>query len=54
MLDAVDAGLDRGADAVVAVRVRRDLEPGAVRFVGDRPQLLVGVLLRAGRARCAT
>ena len=50
MLDAIDARLDRGPDAVVAVCVRRDLEPGAVRFVGDRPQLLVGVLLRTGRA----
>ena len=49
MLDTVEAGLDHGADAVVAVRVRGDLESGAVRFVGDRPQLLVGVLLRTGR-----
>ena len=31
----------------VAVRVRRDLEPGAVRFVDDRVELFVGVLLRA-------
>ncbi len=36
VLDAIEAGLDRGPDAVVTVGVRRDLEPGAVRFVGDR------------------
>ena len=35
---------------VVAVGVRGHLEPGPVRFVDDGPQLLVGVLLRAGRA----
>ena len=33
--------------AGVAVRVRGDLEPGAVRLVDDRRELLVGVLLRA-------
>ena len=49
VLDAVDAGLDGGADAVVAVGVGRDPQPGAVRLVDDRRQLLVGVLLRAGR-----
>ena len=38
----------------VAVRVRRDLEAGAVRFVDDRRELLVGVLLRARERRCAT
>ena len=48
MLDAVDARLDGGADAVVAVGVGGHLEPGAVGFVGDGPQLLVGVLLGAG------
>ena len=54
VLDAVEAGLDRRADAVVTVGVRRDLEPGAVRLVGDRGELLVRVLLGARRARCAT
>ena len=46
VLDAVDAGANAGADAGVAVRVRRDLEPGAMRFVDDRRELFVGVLLR--------
>ena len=48
VLDAVDAGPDARPDAGVAVRVRGDLEPGAVRLVDDRRELLVGVLLRAG------
>ena len=48
VLDAVDAGTDARADAGVAVRVRGDLEAGAVRFVDDRRELFVGVLLRAG------
>ena len=47
VLDAVDAGADARADAGVAVRVRGDLDAGAVRFVDDRLELLVGVLLRA-------
>ena len=47
VLDAVDARRDAGADAGVTVRVGRDLEPGAVRLVDDRRELLVGVLLRA-------
>jgi hypothetical protein len=46
VLDAVDARLDRGTDPVVAVCVGRNLEAGAMRLVGDRRQLLVGVLLR--------
>ena len=54
VLDAVDAGLDRGADAVVAVRVRRDLEPGAVRLVGDRRELLVASTAARRPGRCAT
>ena len=49
VLDAVDAGLDRGADAVVAVRVRGDLHAATVGLVDDRAQLLVGVVLRARR-----
>jgi hypothetical protein len=51
VLDAVDAGLDGGADAVVAVGVGGDLEPGPMGLVGDGDQLLGGVLLRTGRAR---
>jgi hypothetical protein len=50
VLDAVDAGLDGGADPLVAVGVGGHLEPGPVRFVDDGPQLLVGVLLGARRA----
>ena len=33
MFDAVDTGGDAGADPRVAVRVRRDLQPGPVRLV---------------------
>ena len=40
-------GADARPDAGVAVRVGRDLEPGAVRLVDDRRELFVGVLLRA-------
>ena len=50
VLDAVDPRFDRGADAFIAMRVCRDPQAGAVRFVGDRTELLVGVLLGAGRA----
>ena len=50
VLDAVDARLDGGADAVVAVGVGGHLEPGPVGLVHDGAQLLVGVLLGAGRA----
>ena len=54
VLDAVDAGPDAGPDRGVAGRVRGDPDAGAVRLVGDRLELLVGVLLRARRACCAT
>ena len=49
VLDAVDPGLDRGLDPLVTVRVRGDPHAASVRFVDDRPQLLVGVVLRARR-----
>src|SRR5262245_59768935 len=51
VLDAVDAGFDRGADAVVAVGMGGDLETGAVCLVDDDAELLVGVLLRARGSR---
>src|SRR3546814_3393721 len=47
MFDRVDSGEDRGADALVAMRVRRDLDPQHVRLVGDRLHLLERQLLRA-------
>ena len=50
VLDAVDPGLDRGPDALVTVRVRGDPHAASVGLVDDRPQLLVGVVLRARRA----
>ena len=49
MLDAVDAGLDGRPDRIRAVRVRRDPQPAPVRLIDDGAQLLVGVVLRAGR-----
>ena len=53
MLDAVDAGADTRSDSRVAVRVRGDLQARAMRLVGDRGELFVGVLLRTGRASSA-
>jgi hypothetical protein len=50
VLDAVDARLDRRPDAVVAMGVGRHRETGPVGLVRDGPQLVVGVLLGAGRA----
>ena len=47
VLDAVDARLARGDDALGAVRVRRDLEAVPMRLVRRRAQLLERVLLRA-------
>ena len=49
VLDAVDAGVERGPDAVIAVGVGGNPESGAVSLVHDGPQLLVGVLLGSGR-----
>ena len=49
VLDAVDARFDGRTNARVAVRVRSDLEAGAVRLVGDRRELFVAVLLRTSR-----
>ena len=49
MLDAVDARADARSDTGVAVRMRRDLDPGPMRFVDDGRELLVRVLLRARR-----
>ena len=51
VLDAVDARLDRGPDPLVTVRVRGDPHAASMRLVDDRPQLLVGVVLRARGAR---
>ena len=53
VFDAVDAGTDTGPDRAVADGVRGDPHPGAVRFVGDRGELRVGVLLgtRGGAVR---
>jgi len=49
VIDRVDAGADRGFDAVGAVRVRGDLpSPPCCFFDGDA-QLFFGVLLGAGR-----
>src|SRR4029450_8966147 len=50
VLDAVDAGLDGGPDAVVAVGVGCHPEAGPMGLVDDDPQLLVGVLLGPRRA----
>ena len=49
VFDAVDAGADAGLDRAVADGVGGDPHPGAVRFVGDRGELLIGVLLGARR-----
>ena len=57
VLDAVDARLDRGPDPLVAVRVRGHPHAASMGFVDDRPQLLVGVVLRtrgAGERHHAT
>src|SRR5207249_4756619 len=48
VLDAVDPGTDAGPDARVAVRVRGDFQARSMCFVGDRRELFVRVLLRAG------
>ena len=40
VLDAVDAGVDRGVHRGVAVAVRGDPQPAPVRLVGDRGELL--------------
>ena len=45
MLDRVDPGEDRGPDAVVAMRVRRHLQPQHMRLVRDRLHLLERQLL---------
>ena len=50
MLDAVDAGLDGGADALVTMGVGRHPEAPSMGLVGDRRQLLVRVLLGTGGA----
>ena len=49
MLDGVDPGEDRVVDALVAVSVRRDLEPEHVRLIGDSLHLLETELLSADR-----
>ena len=54
VLDAVEARLDHRADAVVAVCVRGDLEPGAVGFVGDRAGAPRRSTAAHRRVRCAT
>jgi hypothetical protein len=53
MLDGVDAGADRGLDAVGAMGVGGDPQAPLMRLVGDRAQLALGQLLlaRLGVAR---
>ena len=48
MLDRVDAGADRGADAGGAMGVGGDAQAPLVRLLGDRAHLLLGQLLLAG------
>ena len=48
MLDRVDAGADRGADAGGAMGVGGDPQAPLMRLLGDRAQLLLGELLLAG------
>ena len=48
MLDRVDAGADRGADAGGAMGVGGDPQAPHVRLLGDRAQFLLGELLLAG------
>ena len=49
VLDAVDAGVEGGVHRLVAVGVGGDPQAATVGLVGDRRELLGGVLLRAGR-----
>ena len=50
MLDAVDAGLDGRDDRLRAVGVRGDPQAAPMRFVDDRAEFLVGVVLGSGGA----
>ena len=45
VFDAVDPGANTGPDRGVADSVRGHPHPGAVRFVGDRGEFRVGILL---------
>jgi len=47
MFDTVDAGIERGADAVCAVGVDGDFDAEQVGFVDDGVHFLLGELLRA-------
>jgi hypothetical protein len=49
VLDGVDAGANRGLDAPLAVRVRRDFHAEQMRGLDNRAHLLVGELLRIAR-----
>ncbi len=49
MFDAVDARPDAGANGAVPHRMRGHPHTGPVRLVGDRGELVVGILLGAGR-----
>src|SRR3546814_14807583 len=50
MFDRVDSGEDRGADALGAMRVRRDLDPQHVGLLGAPLHILERQLLRADAA----